>query len=196
MKTTIAQLSLLLVASTSAFTTTTPQTSRSFALKAQTSSDNEVGRRSFFFKTIATTASSLVALQPQKAFADVSDGNSLPQGALQFSRILKAKSDLASVTARVTNNGSEIDKKEWEAISVFLRKVYSAGDDMKFTAKGMVDYKKKASEGIIKDLQKLAIAGDIPAQNNDPEGFLIVAKRLTKLFDDFLDLLSDVPDEI
>ena len=31
------------------------------------------------------------------AYADVSDGNTLPQGALQFSRTLKAKSDWATL---------------------------------------------------------------------------------------------------
>lgn len=191
----INTLSLILAfsASASAFTSTNtlPISHSSTSLQAQTSQNDD--RRSFLLRTTAAFLP-LTVSQPQPSFADVSDGNSLPQGALQFSRILKAKADLASVIARVKDHGEEIDSKEWEAISVFLRKVYSAGDDMKFTAKTMVEYKKQSAEDIVKELQKLAIAGDIPAQKNDAQGFLTVANRLVKDFDSFLDLLSDVPD--
>jgi len=191
MKLNISALCLMLCTSASAFVPLQTSSIKSTVLEEH-QSQNQDNRRSFLVKTVA--ALPITFIQPQKSFADVSDGNSLPDGAAQFSRILKTKTDLAGVINRVKDHGDEIDAKEWEAISVFLRKVYSAGDDMKFTAKSMVDYKKKSADDIVKELQKLAIAGDIPAQKNDAAGFLTVANRITKDFDGFLDLLSDVPD--
>jgi hypothetical protein len=48
-------------------------------------------RRSVFMTAIATFVTTQVALTSN---ADVSDGNSLPQGALQFARTIKLKTDL------------------------------------------------------------------------------------------------------
>ena len=198
----IAKVFLLFLATASSFTVTTLHSKSSSHLSLSSSNGEEIigteisnGRRDFLFSSLSTTLS-IALLQPQQANADVSDGNSLPQGAAQFSRILKAKNDLITVIARVKDHASEIDSKEWENISTFLRKIYSAGDDMKVTAKTLSEDKKKSADEIIKTLQKLAIAGDIPAQKNDAEGFLVVTNKLTKLFDDFFDLLYDVPDEI
>jgi hypothetical protein len=44
---------------------------------------------------VAVFSASSLVVGSSPAFADVSDGNALPQGAAQFSRILRAKSDLA-----------------------------------------------------------------------------------------------------
>ena len=82
-------------------------------------------------------------------------GDSLPDGAAQFKRLLSLKSDLPAVIKRVTEGGAEgsetpIDKKEWDALSDFMRKVYKGGDDMKSYIKGGAMYdpekKKKAEE--------------------------------------------------
>ena len=44
----------------------------------------------------------------------------------------------------MTENASGIDKKEWDNLSDFLRKLYKGGDDMKSTAKSSIyDPKKK-----------------------------------------------------
>lgn len=52
---------------------------------------DEQSRRSFVSAAIIAGASTLFT---GPAFADVSDGNALPQGAAQFSRLLKTKNDL------------------------------------------------------------------------------------------------------
>lgn len=152
------------------------------------------GRRSFL-TTAVTAATLLTAAYP--AVAEVSSGTSLPDGAAQFARVLRLKTDLEAVAKRVRSNADEIDKKEWESISVFLRKIYSAGDDMKFITKTIPDpTKQKRSAEIVKAVQKLAVAGDLPAQNNDAVNYLIISDKVALLVDEFFALLQDVPDEI
>jgi hypothetical protein len=51
-------------------------------------------RRKFVQDFVAVFSASFLVAGSAPAFADVSDGNALPQGAAQFGRILRAKSDL------------------------------------------------------------------------------------------------------
>jgi len=143
--------------------------------------------------TTTTTTTTTTA-----AYAEVSAGTSLPDGAAQFSRLIGTKNDLVAVSKRVrTAEPAEIDKKEWESISVFLRKVYSSGEDMKFISNTMSDNAKKArTQQIVKLIQKLSVAGDLPAQKGDPAAYLVVSDKLEVLVEEFFDLLRDVPDEI
>ncbi|KAL7486071.1 hypothetical protein ACHAW6_015118 [Cyclotella cf. meneghiniana] len=133
---------------------------------------------------------------PSESLADVSDGDSLPQGAAQFSRVIKVRAQLKSVTKRVTEQSSEIDKKEWDKIDDFLRTVYSSAEDMKVIARSMDPAKYSKAEEIVKLLQKLAQAAQGPVSKRDAEGFGSIATKADKLFEDFLDLLRDIPDEI
>lgn len=129
--------------------------------------------------------------------ADLSDGNALPEGAAQFSRIIKVRAQLKSVAKRVAENSSEIDKKEWDKIDDFLRTVYSAGQDMKVVAKGIYDPEKKTkADADIKLLQGLVQAAQKPVSKQDAAGFGVIATKADGLFEDFFDMLSDVPDEL
>ena len=101
-----------------------------------------------------------------------------------------------SVAKRVAEQSSEIDQKEWGKIDDFLRTVYSAGDDMKAIAKTMDASKQPKAEEDYKLLQKLAQAAQGPVSKKDAEGFVTIAGKADRLFEDFLDLMSDVPDEI
>lgn len=157
-------------------------------------------RREFLTKSIATAAtvvtSTLVA-SPLPSLADVSDGNALPKEAAQFSRVIKVRAQLKSVAKRVAEQSSEIDKKEWDEIDNFLRTVYSAGNDMKEVAKGIYDPEKKTKAAAdIKLLQNLVQAGQKPVSKQDAAGFGVVATKLDGCFEEFLDLLSDIPDEL
>lgn len=100
------------------------------------------------------------------------------------------------MTKRVTEQSSDIDKKEWDKIDDFLRTVYSSAEDMKVIARSMDPAKYSKAEEIVKLLQKLAQAAQGPVSKRDAEGFGSIATKADKLFEDFLDLLRDVPDEI
>lgn len=54
-------------------------------------------RRDFLSNAVATTftiTTTGVVLTPLPSFADLSDGNALPQGAAQFSRVIKVRAQL------------------------------------------------------------------------------------------------------
>lgn len=146
--------------------------------------------------SIVATAPALVLLSPLPSVADVSDGNALPQGAAQFSRVIKVRAQLKSVAKRVTEQPSEIDKAEWDKIDDFLRTVYSAGEDMKVIAKGIDPDKKTKADTDIKNLQSLVQLAQKPVSNKDSAGFGVIATKADGLFGDFFDLLSDVPNEL
>jgi hypothetical protein len=146
--------------------------------------------------SIVATAPALVILSPLPSGADVSDGNALPQGAAQFSRVIKVRAQLKSVAKRVTEQPSEIDKAEWDKIDDFLRTVYSAGEDMKVIAKGIDPDKKSKADTDINNLQSLVQLAQKPVSNKDSAGFGVIATKADGLFGDFFDLLSDVPDEL
>ena len=85
-----------------------------------------------------------------------------------------------------------MDKTEWNNVGGFLRKIYAAGEDMKSIASGLDSEKKKKAMVLVDEVKKLSKAADA---KNGPE-FLTYSKKLVSVFDEFLDLLSDVPDEL
>lgn len=155
-----------------------------------------LARRDIFVHGFGLLVGSLVA-GPLAASADVSDGNMLPQGAAQFSRVLRLQSDLKSVKKRAVEGGSDIDDKEWNNVGRFLRMAYSTGDDMKAIAGGIADAdRKKRAMDAIELLKKYAQAGDMAVNKRDPSGLAAVLDKMSGLVSDFLDSLSDVPDEL
>lgn len=146
--------------------------------------------------TIFTAAAAGTAFLPRAAMADVSDGNTLPQGALQFSRALKAKSDWEEIATSVRTRGAEVTKDEWEGVMSYLRKLYTVGDDLKAISKGMDATKKKEADRLISEFQTSVKSADITARNKDVDGFLVLYKKSAANLDDFFGLLQDVPDEI
>lgn len=177
--------------------------------------------------TAATAAAAAAAATflplPRAALAEVARGDSLPQGAEQFQRLLVLKSDVAAVIRRLskakvsTSSAAEqitksenddalakIDDKEWDALSEFMRKVYKGGDDMKSYTKGggggsilgSDKEKKEKAEEYAKLLQKIAQAGDGPISKKDVEGLMGLLKKAEVVLQDFFELLRDVPDEI
>jgi hypothetical protein len=90
-----------------------------------------------------------------------------------------------------------MDKKEWDNLGQFLRKLYALSEDLKSISGGFYEpeKKKKAAE-LIDDLKKYSKAADGPTGSQNGPEFLAYAKKLSSILDDFLDLLQDVPDEI
>lgn len=145
-----------------------------------------------------TALSSLLAVQVQPASAEVAAGTSLPQGALQFSRLVRLKSDLLAVTKRVSEHPEELDKKEWDNLSDFLRILYKGSDDMKAITKASIydPEKKKKAEEDIKFIQKVSQLGDGPVSKQDAEGLVKILQKSSIVIEDFFELLRDVPDEL
>ena len=98
----------------------------------------------------------------------------------------------------MTTAGDDIDKEEWDNIRKFLRNTYStAENDMKVIAKGVFNPENK--ERALKDadqIKKYAQAGDVSVSKQDAPGLSSILGKVGGLVDDFLDSLSDVPDEI
>lgn len=89
-----------------------------------------------------------------------------------------------------------MDKTEWNNVGQFLRKVYAVGDDMKSIASGLDPEKKKAATVLIEDIKKYSKAADAPTGSQNGPEFLAYATKIITILDDFLNLLSDVPDEL
>lgn len=172
-------------------------TIRSHSTHLYHAKEGDSSRRDFLSTTLTTIATSTLILSPLPALADLSDGNALPQGAAQFSRVIKVRAQLASVAKRVAEQPDEIDKKEWDKIDDFLRTVYSAGNDMKVISKGIYDpTKKDKADADIKLLQNLVQAAQKPVSKKDNVGFGVIATKADGAFEDFFDQLRDVPDEL
>ena len=91
-------------------------------------------RRALLANT-ATGAAALV-LSPATASAGskLEDGLALPDGARQFNEFQGLKGEWTRFGERLKK--TDIDDKEWEGVPLLLRRVYDAGDDMLFMAKG------------------------------------------------------------
>ena len=85
--------------------------------------------------TTATGITTLV-LSPATASAGskLEDGLALPDGARQFNEFQGLKGEWTRFGERLKK--TDIDDKEWEGVPLLLRRVYDAGDDMLFMAKG------------------------------------------------------------
>ena len=160
----------------------------------------EASRRDFLSTAVATAgiaASSATLITPLPSNAAGLGEGGLPEGAAQFSRVIKVKAQLQSVAKRVSEQPDDITKEEWDKIDDFLRTVYSAGNDMKVISKGIFDpSKKEKADEDIKLLQKVVQAAQKPVAQKDTKGFSAIAIKADGLFEDFLDQLRDVPDEL
>ena len=86
--------------------------------------------------TKAATGAAALVLSPSKASAGskLEDGLALPDGARQFNEFQGLKGEWTRFGERLKK--TDIDDKEWEGVPLLLRRVYDAGDDMLYMAKG------------------------------------------------------------
>lgn len=131
------------------------------------------------------------------ANAAVGEGG-LPEGALQFSKFMKLKSGWEKLGSNLSSRGESnpIEKDEWANTQLYLRNMFQLGDDMKIMSKGLDKIKKKEAVTLIDQYQKLIVKADKPANEKDIKSFMIVHKDITNLLNNFLELNSDVPDEL
>jgi hypothetical protein len=108
-----------------------------------------------------------------------------------------AKHISQAISKRVSQNASDMDKKEWDNVGQYLRKLYAVGDDMKSISAGLYEpAKKKRAAELIDALRKFSKAADASTGTQNGPEFLGFASKLVAILDEFLDLLRDVPDEI
>ena len=130
---------LLLIAASGSVTALAPlQHSRTAALlttPAATGAAPAQANRRALLTTTATGAAALV-LSPATASAGskLEDGLALPDGARQFNDFQGLKGEWTRFGERLKK--TDIDDKEWEGVPLLLRRVYDAGDDMLYMAKG------------------------------------------------------------
>ena len=88
--------------------------------------------------TSTATGAAALVLSPATASAGskLEDGLALPDGARQFNEFQGLKGEWTRFGERLKKQ--DIDDKEWEGVPLLLRRVYDAGDDMLFMAKGMI----------------------------------------------------------
>ena len=96
----------------------------------------------------------------------------------------------------VRRRKENIDDKEWDGVPQFLRKLYDAGDDMLFMSKAMDASKKEQAKVLATDFKAQVKAVDRPAQAKDRDAVVKTYKSTSGIMQSFLDLASDVPDEL
>jgi hypothetical protein len=153
-------------------------------------------RRGFLAGSVASVASFTLLVGPP-AVADVSDGNQLPDGAAQFSRLLNTKMNISTLRKRILNKDDPLTKKDWDNVGQFLRRLYQASEDMKSISISIYDpEKKKAAVATIEEVKKYSKAGEASVNDQDAQGITVVLDKVDSIFAEFLDLLRDIPDEI
>ena len=126
---------LIAVAAGSATALSLAQTRRALLTATATGNEPAQTSRRTLLTTTATGITTLV-LSPATASAGskLEDGLALPDGARQFNEFQGLKGEWTRFGERLKK--TDIDDKEWEGVPLLLRRVYDAGDDMLFMAKG------------------------------------------------------------
>ena len=86
--------------------------------------------------TTATGAAALFTPTLASAGSKLEDGLALPDGARQFNEFQGLKGEWSRFGERLKK--TDLDDKEWEGVPLLLRRVYDAGDDMLYMAKGII----------------------------------------------------------
>ena len=143
----------------------------------------------------ATSAAALLgAVSPANAVVGgvpVGEGG-MPSGARQFAAVVRAQKDWAAVATRVKSG--EASDEEWKNIQLYLRKLYSVGDDMTSMAKGLPGSSQASALELIKDFKNVVKESDPLVVAKNVDGFLAVQNKTAKQLDDFLAFFQDVPD--
>lgn len=106
------------------------------------------------------------------------------------------RSSCSSCSSVFAASNPPSEEGQWKVLSLFIRGLYTTGDDMAYIAKNMSPDKKATATNIIEQFKKDVKAADKPAKEKDVLGFGALLKKSVKGIDGFLELLQDVPDEI
>uniref|UniRef100_A0A7S3NJV4 Uncharacterized protein n=1 Tax=Aureoumbra lagunensis TaxID=44058 RepID=A0A7S3NJV4_9STRA len=120
----------------------------------------------------------------------------LPDGAFQFDRFIKVQSEWNRFGSRLKDESQVIDAKEWEAVGLFLRKLYDEGEDMIFITQNLDKTKQNAAKEIATRFRSSVKGADKPVREQDRPVVIYAYNETSALMRSFLELLQDVPDEL
>ncbi|GAB5030234.1 Hypothetical protein NocV09_00203660 [Nannochloropsis oceanica] len=125
---------------------------------------------------------------PQQAQAAV--------GEEAFQRVLRGQREWAKVGKTIADREGKLADAEWVNTQIFLRNSYMVGEDMRRVVRDSDGEKRDKGTAIAKEFQRLTLDMDKPAKGKDFQGFIEAQKKGAAYFEEFLALLSDVPDEL
>ena len=127
------KLLLIAVAAGSAHALAPKTSQRALLTTPATSAPAQASRRALLTTTV-TGAAALFTPTLASAGSKLEDGLALPDGARQFNDFQGLKGEWSRFGERLKK--TDLDDKEWEGVPLLLRRVYDAGDDMLYMAKG------------------------------------------------------------
>ncbi|CAB1121181.1 unnamed protein product [Ectocarpus sp. CCAP 1310/34] len=146
---------------------------------------------------VAITGAVAVSQGPEFASAEVGVGEGgLPDGARQFSNLVKVQKDWAALGKSIESQGADVTADEWKNVALFLRKVYQLGGELEYLAGTFPPDKKKSALALVRSIQKEVQAADVPAREKDAAAFMKAQASVQKKFEDFMELFNDVPSEL
>jgi hypothetical protein len=156
------------------------------------------GVRPRVLQQVAGVCAGLAVLCPeiQQAGAAVGEGD-LPPGAVAFQKVIKYQKDWRVLTESIKPRVAEVEGKEVTAIKVILKQLANEYYDLELLSKSITDPDKAAAAlALAKDFRVQMRANDDAATAGNIQKIVDSYPSTAKDLSDFLDLLSDVPDEI
>lgn len=145
---------------------------------------------------VSACVAGAVCFTPFVSLAAVGEGD-LPAGAIAFSKLLKYQKEWDTLASSVQVRKSEMDQKEVLGIKFFLKQLANEYYDMDLLSNTIADKEKAtAAKALAKEFRSLVRECDDAASDNNLDKLLENYPKTAKQITNFLDLLSDVPDEL
>ena len=157
---------------------------------------NARGVRNACAACISLVSGLTVSNTVQPVQAAVGEGD-LPPGAIAFQKVIKSQKDWKALTDGIKPRVAEVKDKEVTALKMALKQLANEYYDMELLSKSITDPSRATSAmELAKDFRVQMRANDDAATAGDIQKIVDSYPVTAKDLSDFLDLLSDVPDEI
>ena len=131
-----------------------------------------------------------------KVNAAVGEGD-LPDGALAFSKLLKYQKEWTKLAENMKSRTVQMDDKEIVGTKLFLKQLANEYNDMNLLSKGILDTNKaEKAKGIAKDFRTRVRDCDDAMTNGDTSKIIDNYPITNNEINEFLELLSDVPQDL
>eukprot|EP01038_Epipyxis_sp_PR26KG_P014936 gene14936-20092_t len=150
--------------------------------------------RTMSIAIVALTLGSTIS--PLATWSAVGEGD-LPDGVIAFSKVIKFKNDWKQVIETIKSRQSDLTDVEVQNIKIFLKQLANEYGDMDLLSRSITDQDKAVkARTIAKDFRKQIRACDDAISEKQFNKVIEVYPATEKQLTEYLDLLSDVPDEI